>query len=183
MFRFSYLGVALAMFTVFVGAGCGSERAGPAAPTAPASVEHGTTAVCPNEAVWTSREILNSGPVTLAFAPDDIDIDGHVRAVWSYQAGGYVVKVPLNVLASPGREVIVYGNRLDSEVRARFDYGRATGYAEEVVFTPRANEHRPDAIFAPGSWLLPEAGCYQVFVEVDGHREGPFGVTIVASGT
>jgi hypothetical protein len=57
------------------------------------------------------------------------------------------------------------------------------GYLEVPSFTPSANPNRPDATFAPGTWLVPEPGCYQIFVEIDGQAEGPFGVVISIPGS
>ncbi len=131
-------------------------------------------AACPSTGVmvWRGQQWeMQIGPVVMQFAGSAV-ADSKIVAARN-RSGWLVQKIPLRIDAPPDTPFSVHG------------FGATSG--AEMVWEgtnamPPANWPVSERTFAPGHMAFPEAGCYQLFVQVDGVEYGPFGFVVTRGG-
>jgi hypothetical protein len=141
---------------------------------------------CPTAATFTDRwpnELaggMTIGPVTLVLA-EDANTQGFSRSESTRFPGYMETKMQIQFDSPSGVAFSISGQHRETGVAAMF-----THMNEGATVPPRTQPpHRdnPDLpAFAPGAMLVPEPGCYEVWVDVGTERYGPWGILIHRAG-
>lgn len=111
---------------------------------------------------------MNQGPVVMFFRHQGV---GSKRQVFTGKfADGPKEKIPLHIKAEPGTPFTVRG--------VGYSNGLPVNW-EGPSSMPTIERPMAEGFFIPGVMVFPEAGCYQVFVDIAGDTYGPFGFTVV----
>lgn len=133
------------------------------------------TSACPSAAVMQFGvgrvRNMRIGPVTMHFAADASDLEGHVFA--GFFADGLKQKIPLHIDLPVGTTFRIHGSRLETGEPMTWEG------PDRLLGEPRP---RAEWTFVPGGMTFPREGCYQVFVDVQGASYGPFGFEVRAGG-
>ncbi|MGE3075101.1 MAG: hypothetical protein AB7N24_15205 [Dehalococcoidia bacterium] len=114
---------------------------------------------------------MTSKPVTIFFAGEVVG-SNHEVAAQPGKGGSLVQKIPMRIEAAPGTALEIAGkNRVTGGVMTW----------EGASAMPTVSRPVAEQYFLPGAMRFDDAGCYDVFVTVDGTRFCPFSFEVVAS--
>jgi hypothetical protein len=131
-------------------------------------------AACPSvaamQSVAPSQRVMKAGPVTMLFARDFLDHEDRVFA--GVFSDGLRQKIPLQIDMPVGTQFRVHGYELVTRAEMTWEG------PSSLAGPPRP---RAEWTFAPGGMTFPQAGCYQIFVGIEGIEYGPFGFEVLGS--
>ena len=122
---------------------------------------------------------MTIGPVTLVL-PKDANTSGFRLSETPGSAGLLQLKIQIQLDSPSGVAFTISGKHDDTGAPARFTH-MDEGATVPARAQPPHRENPGLPALVPGAMLVAEPGCYQVWVEVDRERFGPWGILIQRS--
>jgi hypothetical protein len=103
--------------------------------------------------------------------------------IWPVPENWRGVKFLILVDAKPGQELVAAARRVGDGASGRFTHGIDSQASEpqevlKVKLGQPASRNEPPPIDLPGALLVPGAGCYEIFMTLEGRLFGPFGLRV-----